>query len=157
MNKEAGRSIGWLDPAECAAHRPHARESQDDWDQVVKEMSRPHKYLGGDSIWSQTAIRGYKRRSVKRHDKEAFGVRGPFGLSYAYNARYVPGCWYPELMDVPIVSAIIAARKALRKCKNWRYCTKSDLREAWAGMGKCAERQRADGTCAPMTLTKKMK
>lgn len=74
--------VGWLRPAECAAHRYR------------------------DGQWH---------------------TRGAFGLSAAYNLRYLGTCAPPEALDVPLLAAIAAARK-------WRrICERPGKRNAWCG------------------------
>lgn len=68
-----------------------------------------------------------------RGDPERFGVRGSFGLSAAYSLRFLPGCWPPEVMDIPIVSAYLAAKRAENQCKKYGACTKKAHRKFWAG------------------------
>jgi len=73
-------------------------------------------------------------------DVERLGVRGNFGLSYAYNARYLPvACFPPEWLDVPVVSAWVAARK-------W-IANSTDPRAAWTGAAICRERRAKWGDC----------
>ena len=45
-----------------------------------------------------------------------WATRGAWGLSAASHWRYLPDCYTPEALDIPLVSAFVAARKYLRHC-----------------------------------------
>jgi len=67
------------------------------------------------------------------------GTRGAFGLVAAHHVKYALefGCFPWALFDVPIFSAIVAARKVTRRCKrHTRKCNANDLRIFWAGSHK---------------------
>lgn len=43
-------------------------------------------------------------------------TRGPWGLSAPSHWQYLPACYQPEWLDVPLVSAMVAARKYQHEC-----------------------------------------
>lgn len=53
-----------------------------------------------------------------------WSTRGSFGLMAAYSLRWVGLDRWPEALDVPIVSAVAAARRyrALCPSERWRWC-----------------------------------
>jgi hypothetical protein len=58
---------------------------------------------------------------------ERFSTRGPSGQIAAYALRHLPGCWPPEVLDIPAVDALAAHRRAAstacdrhRRCRSWR-------------------------------------
>jgi hypothetical protein len=63
----------------------------------------------------------------ERGDLWRWGTRGMMGLNAADHWEYMPACYQPEVFDVPIVSALVAARKYLRRCDGERqrsWCPK---------------------------------
>ena len=46
-----------------------------------------------------------------------WATRGPMGLSAASHWEYLPACYQPQILDVPLVSALVAARKWEARCK----------------------------------------
>jgi hypothetical protein len=79
-------------------------------------------------VWRKAVAARWLDPNRCEHHRYAAGqwhTRGAFGLSAAYNLRYLPGCWPPEVLDVPIVSAIVATRK-------WkRVCERPTFRHGW--------------------------
>ena len=65
-----------------------------------------------------------------------WSTRGAHGLMAAYHLRYlgIP-CLPAAALDVPIFSAVAAARKAARLCKTRGACTGAALRDYWHGRG----------------------
>ena len=51
-----------------------------------------------------------------RGDWKRWGTRGMMGLNAADHWQWLPECYEPEMLDTPIVSAMIAARKYLKHC-----------------------------------------
>lgn len=49
-------------------------------------------------------------KPCQQHSPDEWGVRGSFGLVAAYHIRHLEGCAQPAALDVPIVSAVLAAR-----------------------------------------------
>lgn len=75
-------------------------------------------------------------------DPSRFGVRGAWGLSVSYNVRYTPlPCdTEPEAFDIPVLSALVAARKMM---KADRMGVRA--RVLWGGSKKCAARNKRTG------------
>jgi len=84
--------------------------------------------------------------AVDAADRERFGVRGVHGLSAAYSLWHLGPCLAPELLDLPFLSAVIAARRANYQCEapHLRACTREARRRLWVGAAKY-DRQRARG------------
>lgn len=56
-----------------------------------------------------------------------WATRGAFGLSASAHWEYLPACYDPATLDLPIVSAMVAAKKYLRRCDGGRtrmWCPK---------------------------------
>ena len=79
-------------------------------------------------------------------DQDRFGVRGAHGLSAAYSLWHIGDCLAPEVLDVPFLSAVIAARRATYQCEtpHLRACTREARRRLWVGAAKY-DRQVATG------------
>lgn len=79
-------------------------------------------------------------------DQDRFGVRGAHGLSAAYSLWHIGDCLAPETLDVPFLSAVIAARRATYQCeaRHLRACTREARRRLWVGAAKY-DRQQAHG------------
>ena len=71
-----------------------------------------------------------------------FSTRGPYGMSAAYTLRFVGRCLPPEVLDLPIVSAVAAARRMQAQCRDHGACTREARHRMWMGAGKY-DRQRA--------------
>jgi hypothetical protein len=52
--------------------------------------------------------------------RPGWATRGPWGLSAASHWQYLPACYQPEWLDLTLVSALVAARKWLRRCDGQR-------------------------------------
>lgn len=59
---------------------------------------------------------GHLRPWCQRYRENAWHTRGAFGLSAASHHAYLFPCYPPEILDVPLVSAWVAARKMLARC-----------------------------------------
>lgn len=79
---------------------------------------------------------------------ERFSTRGVHGLSAAYSLRFVGGCLPPEVLDLPLVSAVAAARRADHQCERHGACTSPARHRYWAG-ARNYDRRREDGAPAP--------
>jgi hypothetical protein len=79
-------------------------------------------------------------------DQDRFGVRGAHGLSAAYSLWHIGPCLAPETLDIPFLSAVIAARRATYQCeaRHLRACTREARRRLWVGAAKY-DRQVATG------------
>lgn len=74
---------------------------------------------------------------------ERFSTRGIYGLSAAYSLRFLDACLPPEVLDVPLVSAIAAARRAQHQCETKGACSRSQRRREWAGARRYDRREQA--------------
>ncbi len=79
-----------------------------------------------------------------------FSTRGAHGLSAAYSLRFLGACLPPEVLDIPIFSALAAARRARYMCERYDACTRNARYRFWIGARKydrakarAAERRRA--------------
>jgi len=59
---------------------------------------------------------GHLDPSCQRPSPRKWATRGAFGLSAASHWAYLPACYQPHWLDVPLVSAYVAAAKYLRRC-----------------------------------------
>ena len=76
-------------------------------------------------------------------DPRRFSTRGPHGLSAAYSLRFLGQCVPPEALDVPILSAIAAARRLQYQCRSHGACSAAERRRYWAGTRRFDRRERA--------------
>lgn len=67
---------------------------------------------------------------------QRFSTRGVHGLSAAYSLRFLGGCLPPEVLDVPIMSAVAAAKRARSQCRRHRACTVAARHRLWIGAGR---------------------
>jgi hypothetical protein len=68
-------------------------------------------------------------------DSTRFSVRGPHGMSAAYTLRFLGACLPPEILDVPIVSALAAALRAQYQCERYGACNRKSRHRLWRGAG----------------------
>ena len=47
----------------------------------------------------------------------SWATRGYLGLSAASHWEYLPKCYQPEILDTPVISAIVGFRKWKRRCE----------------------------------------
>lgn len=71
-----------------------------------------------DRGWHGQVALGHLDPKCQPYEKGQWATRGAFGLSAASHWGYLPPCYPPEVLDVPIVSAMIAARKYVARCKD---------------------------------------
>lgn len=83
----------------CAAVGVHDRDA---W------LSRP-------AYWGQVRL-GHLDRDCQPPGP-GWATRGAWGLSAAAHWPYLPECYDPAWLDWPIVSAIVAIRKYVRRCE----------------------------------------
>ena len=76
-----------------------------------------------------------------------FSTRGAHGLSAAYSLRFLGSCVPPEALDVPLFSAIAAARRAMSQCRRHSACSADARHKMWIGLGRVAAKsQRANAS-----------
>jgi len=68
-------------------------------------------------VWRKMVGRGELDPDCQPYIDGAWSTRGPWGLMAALHARWMPACYQPEWFDVPLVSAIVAARKYVEQCE----------------------------------------
>lgn len=67
----------------------------------------------GESFWQRARAVGWLG-SCEAHafdDGARWGIRGVHGLAAAYSVRWLGPCVAPEALDVPVLSAIVTARR----------------------------------------------
>jgi len=72
-----------------------------------------------------------------------FSTRGVHGLSAAYSLRFLGSCVPPEALDVPLLSAIAAARRAMSQCRRHGACSAGARHRMWIGLGRVAKSGRS--------------
>lgn len=87
---------------------------------------------------------GWLDRRCRHHTgrAERYSTRGVHGLAAAYSLRYLDACVPPEVLDVPLVSAMVAARRARAQCKGHGACTPEARHRLWAGARRFDARAR---------------
>lgn len=81
-----------------------------------------------DREWRSQVRLGHLDPVCQRDQPGEWGPRGNWGLSAASHWQFLPVCYQPQWLDVPLVSAIVAARKYLKRCavvfRASRWCPK---------------------------------
>jgi len=92
--------------------------------EICKRESRckPIKIHAIDSwaasrVYDKQVSRGVLNPACQ-HKAQGWSTRGAFGLIAAYHMHYLPSipCVPPQVFDVPLISAIVAAKKYERIC-----------------------------------------
>ena len=91
--------------------------------------------------WRSQVRLGHLDASCQPYEPKAWATRGAWGLSAASHWAYLPACYLPHWLDVPLVSAIVAVRK-------WRARCVRGGRLASDRPGWCRARPRASGAKA---------
>lgn len=101
-------------------------------------------HLSARSYWGQVQLGHLDRRCQRHGDVHGrWSTRGAFGLNAAVHWPYLPRCYQPEWLDVPLVSAYVATRKYLRVCDG----RKMEHRDRWCPLGKKErDRRKAERT-----------
>jgi len=60
-----------------------------------------------------------------------WATRGAFGLAAASHWNYLPPCYQPQILDIPMVSALVSARKWKARCERPRRA-----RPGWCRVGR---------------------
>jgi hypothetical protein len=68
-------------------------------------------------VWRKMVRRGALDPACQPYEDGAWSTRGPWGLMAGLHARWLPRCFQPHWLDVPLVSALVAARKYLEQCE----------------------------------------
>jgi hypothetical protein len=68
-------------------------------------------------VWRKMVGRGALDPSCQPYVDGAWATRGPWGLMAALHARWMPRCYQAHWFDIPLVSALVAARKYMSQCE----------------------------------------
>lgn len=79
------------------------------------------EHLSSRGYRSQVRL-GHLRPWCQPYQSSAWATRGSWGLSAASHWEYLPPCYPPWVLDIPIVSAVVAARKYRRRCPGISWC-----------------------------------
>ena len=79
-------------------------------------------WVSGGSWRSQVRL-GHLRPSCQAHHPGQWATRGAWGLNAAAHWQFLPRCYQPHWLDVPLVSALVASQK-LNRCPGSRWCPK---------------------------------
>lgn len=79
-------------------------------------------------VWTDAVRAGLVDPTCQPHERGAWSTRGIAGTMAAYTVHHLPGrCWPPEVLDLPLVAAFAATRRAthprcrqVRACRHWR-------------------------------------
>lgn len=83
--------------------------------------------------WAAQVRMGHLRAWCQPYTPDTWSTRGPWGLWAAAHWAYLPPCYQAAWLDVPVVSAVVAARKYRRRCTGRaraRWCPRVTPR-AW--------------------------
>ena len=69
-----------------------------------------------DREWAGQVRLGHLDPSCQPWAPGAWATRGAWGLSAGAHWAYLPPCYPPQILDIPIVSAIVAAQKYIKRC-----------------------------------------
>ncbi len=83
---------------------------------------------GSRGAWLYQTRVGHLDKACQPYGDGGWATRGAFGLSAAAHHEYMPPCYSKRALDIPIVSAMVAARKYLAKCVGKR-------RSSWCPRG----------------------
>lgn len=70
---------------------------------------------GLPAYWGQVKL-GHLDPSCQQYQPGQWATRGAFGLSASSHWEYLPRCFQPWWLDVPLISAWVAAQKYVRRC-----------------------------------------
>lgn len=90
-----------------------------------ESLCRPIGVHPGDAgrslaSWRSQVGLGHLDPRCQPYARGQWSTRGPWGLNAADHWQYLPRCYAPAVLDVPLVSAFVAARKYLRRCATKR-------------------------------------
>lgn len=127
--------------AESGCRRP---KSIHRGDTLYRRGKRKGKQIG-ETIYNQQVRWGRVAEDCPFYDQPKddplwlnnWTTRGNHGLMFGYNRKYIGTCYPMEWFDIPLVSALAAARKAGAICrriktKTGKKCTSVQVRIAWA-------------------------
>ncbi len=147
-------TLGPLDAAVAAAHI----EGRPDLAAEVRALavieSRGHRvgiHRGharrrpGVAFWRRAVAAGWlDPGGCPEHalgEGDRWGVRGPLGHGAALAVRHLGPCAAPELLDDPLIAAIVAVRRLVELERRYRLKTVTERAEAWRrGIGRLRRR-----------------
>jgi hypothetical protein len=83
-------------------------------------------HLSRRGYYGQVAL-GHLDPSCQPYVPRGWATRGPWGLSAASHWEFLPRCYQPQVLDLPIVSAWVAARRWLE------WCDRPGRKRGWCG------------------------
>jgi hypothetical protein len=90
------------------------RESRWCWDAGVHVRD---SYLSRRSWLGQVSL-GHLDPECQPYEDGMWSTRGVHGLNASVHWQYLPECYAPELLDIVLVSSLVAARKFRRRCED---------------------------------------
>ncbi len=97
---------------------------------VGHDCARPHGVHARDAWvsgreWRSQVRLGHLRPWCQPYREGQWGPRGNLGLSAASHWPFLPACYPPWVLDVPLVTMLVGAQKYLRVCmlvRKSRWC-----------------------------------
>lgn len=99
----------------------------------------------GPLMYRKALRAGWLTRDCPFHrgDPHRFSTRGVHGMAAAYSLRFLGDCLPPEALDIPLLSAVAAARRAKAQCREHGACSSDARHRMWAGASRFDRRRRA--------------
>lgn len=110
--------------------------------------------MSGRRFYARAVAVGWLKPCQETDDlaeRDAWGVRGPYGLVAAYHVRHLAGCARAEAVDVPIVAATLAAR-AWVDLRRRGFCDYQARRVAYKRGANSAEAREEFKRCLHLIL-----
>lgn len=103
---------------------------------VVVGVHRGHaRRVSGRRFWAAAVRAGYLMpETCEEHqlgDGDRWGVRAAHGHAAALAVRYLGACVAPEVLDEPLVSAVVAVRRLVVLERVYGLKTPAERAEAW--------------------------
>jgi len=97
---------------------------------ICHRESRCRRSVRVHAIDDHLSSRGYRGQVELGHLRPwcqpyrtgSWATRGAWGLSAASHWSYLPPCYPPWVLDIALVSAVVAARKYGRRCPGISWC-----------------------------------
>lgn len=137
-------TLGPLDASVAAAHLERRPDLAAEVRQLARVESRgvavgihrEHaRRVSGRRFFELAARAGYLApETCEAHhvgDGDRWGIRGAHGLAAAYSVRYLGACVAPEVLDEPLVSAVVAVRRLVALERVYGLTTPAARAEAW--------------------------
>lgn len=137
-------ALGPLDASVAAAHLERRPDLAAEVRQLARVESRGEavgihrghaRRVGGRRFFALAVRAGYLApETCEAHhvgDGDRWGVRGAHGLAAAYSVRYLGACVAPEVLDEPLVSAVVAVRRLVVLERAYGLRTPAERAEAW--------------------------